>query len=304
MASPAQDPIYLAALEWLARLNDDGVVEQDRRAFSRWLDEDPAHSAAYARAQALWNRFELVRPAANRMHRRRAVLGALAALAAVPALYAVSRLHLLADYRSGVSERRRIELADGSIVELGSDSALSVRLDGRQRLLTLHRGQAYFQVAADAARPFSVQAGDGVTTALGTQFDVKLLDDIVTVSVTEHAVAVTPRPGAAPVTVSAGWQMQYGESGGARPMRFDQVAALAWRQDRLVFNDVPLATVLAELQRYQRGPIFLMNASVGALPVTAAFHATEPQEALRSLAETFPIRLRVVAGYATLVYAR
>lgn len=304
MATPAQDPVYLAALEWLARLNDEGAVEQDRRAFARWLDESPAHPAAYARAQALWNRFELVRPAVSRMHRRRAVLGALAALAAVPALYAISRQHLLADYRSGVGERRRIELADGSQVELGSDSALSVRLDGQQRRLTLHRGQAYFQVAADTARPFSVQAGAGVTTALGTQFDIKLLDDVVTVSVTEHAVAVTPRPGAAPVTVSAGWRMQYGESGGAEPARFDQAAALAWRQDRLVFNDAPLAAVLAELQRYQRGPIFLMNADVGALPVTAAFHAADPQEALRSLAETFPIRLRVVAGYATLVYAR
>ncbi len=107
-----------------------------------------------------------------------------------------------------------------------------------------------------------------------------------------------------PVTLEAGWQMRYGVSGGAAPARFDQAAALAWRQDRLVFNDVPLATVLAELQRYQRGPIFLMDASVGALPVTAAFHTADPQEALRGLAETFPIRLRVVAGYATLVYAR
>lgn len=304
MSHPAQDPVYLAALEWLARLNDEDAAEQDRRAFARWLDEDPAHPAAYARAQALWNRFELVRPAAQRMQRRRAVLGALAAVAAVPALYVLSRQHFLADYRSGVGERRRVVLADGSAVELGSDSALSVSFDAGRRHVTLHRGQAYFQVAADAARRFSVQAGDGVTTALGTQFDVKLLDGIVTVSVTEHAVAVRPRPGAAAVTVAAGWQMQYGESGGAAPVRFDQVATLAWRQDRLVFNDVPLAAVLSELQRYQRGPIFLMDAGVGALPVTAAFHVSDPQEALRGLAETFPIRLRVVAGYATLVYAR
>lgn len=304
MAAPAQDPVYLAALEWLARLNDEDAVEQDRRAFMRWLDEDPAHPVAYARAQALWNRFEMVRPAADRMHRRRAVLGALAAAVAVPALYALSRQHLLADYRTGIGERRRVVLADGSALELGSDTALSVSFSGQQRRLTLHRGQAYFHVAADAARRFSVQAADGVTTALGTQFDIKILDDVVTVSVTEHAVAVQPRPGAQPVTVSAGWQMQYGASGGGAPARFDQAAALAWRQDRLVFNDVPLATVLGELQRYQRGPIFLMDAGVGALPVTAAFNATDPQEALRGLAEIFPIRLRGVAGYATLVYAR
>ncbi|MBR8652360.1 FecR family protein [Achromobacter sp. Marseille-Q0513] len=304
MAAPAQDPIYLAALEWLARLNDEDAADQDRRAFRHWLDEDPAHQIAYARAQALWNRFEMVRPAADRMHRRRALLGALASLVAIPALYALSRQHLLADYRTGIGERRRVILADGSALELGSDTALSVSFNDQQRRLTLHRGQAYFHVAADAARRFSVQAADGVTTALGTQFDIKLLDDIVTVSVTEHAVAVRPRPDAQPVTVSAGWQMQYGVSGGAAPARFDQAAVLAWRQDRLVFDDVPLATVLAELQRYQRGPIFLMDAGVGALPVTAAFNVADPQEALRGLAETFPIRLRVIAGYATLVYAR
>lgn len=304
MAAPVQDPIYLAALEWLARLNDEGATEQDRRAFTRWLEQDPGHSRAYARAQALWSRFDMVRPAADRMRRRRAVLGALTAAVAVPALYALSRQHPLADYRTGIGERRRIVLADGSALELGSDTALSIDFSTRQRDLTLHRGQVYFQVAADAARRFSVRAADGVTTALGTQFDIKLLDAVVTISVTEHAVAVRPRPGAPSVTVSAGWQMQYGMSGDATPRHFDQAAALAWRQDRLVFNDVPLAAVLAELQRYQRGPIFLMDASVGALPVTAAFHMTDPQAALRGLAQTFPIRLRVVAGYATLVYPR
>lgn len=126
------------------------------------------------------------------------MLGMLAAAVTVPALYALSRLHLLADYRTGIGERRRIVLADGSALELGSDTALSVRFDSRQRQLTLHRGQAYFQVAADATRRFSVRAGQGISTALGTQFDVKLLDDIVTVSVTEHAVAVRPRPDAPP----------------------------------------------------------------------------------------------------------
>lgn len=304
MPAPAQDPVYLAALEWLARLNDDDVAEQDRRAFARWLDENPAHPAAYARAQALWNRFEAVRPAANRMRRRRAMLGGLAALAAAPVLYTLSRQHLFTDYRSGIGERRNIVLDDGSAIELGSDSALSVSFNAQQRHLTLHRGQAYFQVAADTSRRFSVQAGAGTTTALGTRFDIKLLDGLVTVSVTEHAVAVRPRPGAEPVTVAAGWQFRYGEFDDAAPLRFDQAAALAWRQDRLVFNDAPLATVLAELQRYQRGPIFLMDAALAALPVTAAFRASDPQGALRSLAETFPIRLRVIAGYATLVYAR
>jgi len=304
MAAPIQDPVYLAALEWLARLNDEDATKQDRHALARWLAQDPAHPAAYARAQALWNRFEMVRPAADRMHRRRAVLGALAAIVTIPALYALARQHLLADYRTGIGERRRVVLADGSALELGSDTALSVSFSNHQRELTLHRGQAYFRVAADAARRFSVRAADGVTTALGTQFDIKLLDDVVTVSVTEHAVAVRPRPDARPVTVAAGWQMQYGASGDSAPSRFDQADVLAWRQDRLVFNDVPLATVLAELQRYQRGPIFLMDAGVGALPVTAAFHTADPQEVLRVLAETFPIRLRIVAGYATLVYAR
>ncbi|OZI71581.1 FecR family protein [Bordetella genomosp. 12] len=304
MAIPEQDPVYFAALEWLARLNDEDVAEKDKRGFTRWLDADPAHPVAYARAQALWNRFEMVRPAADRMRRRRAVLTALAGVATLPVLYALSRQHFLADYRTGVGENRRVVLADGSTMELGSDTAVSVQYSERQRLLTLHRGQAYFQVAANAGRRFSVQAADGVTTALGTQFDVKILDDLVTVSVTEHAVAVQPGSGAQAVTVEAGWQMQYGKSGGSAPVHFDPAAALAWRQGRLVFNDVPLATVLDELQRYQRGPIFLMDAHLGGLPVTAAFNATDPQQALRGLAETFPIRLRAVAGYATLVYAR
>src|SRR3546814_17597567 len=86
-----------------------------------------------------------------------------------------------------------LRLADGSSIELGSDSALSVALGNRQRVVTLYKGEAFFTVAADAGRPFVVQAAGGSTQALGTAFNIKTVEGRAIVTVTEHAVLVAAR---------------------------------------------------------------------------------------------------------------
>src|SRR3546814_17289373 len=77
-----------------------------------------------------------------------------------------------------------LRLADGSSIELGSDSALSVALGNRQRVVTLYKGEAFFTVAADAGRPFVVQAAGGSAQALGTAFNIKTVEGMAIVTVT------------------------------------------------------------------------------------------------------------------------
>lgn len=303
------DPLFLEALHWFALMQDEKVPDEDRLRFSAWLSADPANEQAYARAEKLWDRFEVVKPEYERVRRadafsrRSVLLGVGAVLALGAGTYLATRPGVGADYRTGVGERRVFTLADGSTAELGSSSALSVHYGEGERRLVLHKGQGFFSVAADAVRPFVVEAGSGTVQALGTRFDIKLTEEDATVAVIEHSVLVTPS-GHAPVRVEEGWQVSYDLDGTAPPRRIDLESAQAWRRDRIVFEDVPLRRVLKELERYRRGRIILVDDRVGDIPVTAIFETKRAGEALRIISETLPVRVMDAAGVVAFVYRR
>ena len=308
MEDESIDPVVLEALEWFVRMRDDKTTAEDRRSFEAWLAEDPAHAAALAHAETLWQRLDIVKPELERLRRsqsvfsrRNVILGSAAVLIGTSAIYLRSRDDLFADHTTDVGERRTISLEDGSSVELGSYSALSVDFVPTHRRVRLHRGQAFFETVADTARPFLVDAANGTMQALGTRFDVKFVDDLVTVVVSEHAVLVR---GAFPaVTVEQGWQVSFGKGGDAALTRANLATAEAWRRDQIIFQDMPLRLVLAEIERYRRGRIVLMDDSLGAIPVTAIFSAKQPENALQALTDMLPIRLFRAGPLLTIVYS-
>ncbi|MGE0627693.1 MAG: FecR domain-containing protein [Hyphomicrobiaceae bacterium] len=309
MTDDSRDPIETDALEWFVRMRDENVAPADHAAFEAWLKADPAHAAAIERARALWDRYDIVKPEYERLQReralsrRRVVLGGLTALVAVPSAYYLTPSGLFADYSTGIAERRSFRLADGSEVELGSYSALSLDFTPQKRTLVLHRGQGYFRVAPVPSRPFVVEAGRGSVEALGTEFDVKVLDQQTTVAVIEHSVAVRA-DGYQAVPVPEGMQVGYGRTNNLKPSPFDAAAVGAWRRDRMVFEDVPLHRVLKELERYRRGRIVLLDRSLGDIPVTAVLDTKSSGRALDIIADTLPIRVVDAAGYIAVVYAR
>lgn len=303
------DPIHMQGLEWFVLMNDMKASAKDRLAFNHWLEADSAHRAAYERAQALWNRFDVVIPEYTRLRRqggisRRGLMFAgLGVFIGASGLYALSDADLFADFRTDVAERRSFLLPDGSIVELGGYSAASLDFGAGERRLRLYRGQAFLQVAAEPVRPFVVEAGGGTITALGTQFDVHLIEDRTVVSIIEHAVEV--RVGkTAPIRADADWQVSY-DSSGARPAtRADMAAVQNWRHGRLVFSDMPLRQVIADLERYRRGRILLADRSIGDIPVTAVFDIAKIDDVLPAMAETLPVRIFNAKGYVTVLYRR
>lgn len=302
------DPIFEAALEWMLRLDGEPASSELHEAFDAWIASSAEHAAAYERAQALWGRFDIVRPEAARLRQmgrlpRRAVLGGLALLLAGPALYVATRPGLFATYRTGVGERMQASLADGSIVELGGRTALSVDYSDTGRRLVLHEGQAFFRVIEEPARPFIVTAGSGTVTALGTEFDIKIEPDRTTVVVVEHSVSVA-RPGGKAVTVEEGWEVSFADEAIGTPRQANIASVEAWRSDRLVFEDVALRRVVAELERYRNGSIVIVDGRVGDLPLTAIFDARHTENALQRIAEILPIQVLDGAGLVTFIYAR
>lgn len=189
--------------------------------------------------------------------------------------------NLQADYVTAAGESRTVTLADGSRATLNTDTALAVTFSDGERRLTLLRGEAFFDVAPDPARPFAVTAPGGQARALGTRFNLRLDGAGVVAAVEEGVVAATPAasPGAA-LTLTAGQTARI-EPASAR--RLDGVEAAdetAWRRGQLVFFRAPLGEVAAALNRYHRGYIVILNDDLRAKPVTGVFDAARPVAAV------------------------
>lgn len=292
------------AQQWFVLLQDEDATQADRRRFAAWLAADPAHAQAWAETEQLWARMDAVVPALRardawqaarkpdvQMSRRGWLKqAAAAALVLGGGVGVVVSSDLFADHRTGVGERRSLKLADGSMVELDADSALSVSFSAGQRRIQLHRGRAFFQVASDPARPFVVVANTGEIRALGTAFSVKIAPaGLVQVAVSEHAVAVSC--GGETARVDEGRALAYDAGGIGQMAPVDIVSQLGWRQDRLFFQEAPLREVVADLDRYRPGRILILDADLADLPVTGFFHAGQTEAALQTIEATLPVRL-------------
>jgi transmembrane sensor len=301
------------AVAWFVRLRDEEASESDRAAFAAWLEASPSHGQAWRELEAVWGALDRVavpKPTAftptivahdKVRHRARRSWRPLAAAAmlllAVTAAWRLSPTGLLADHRTGIGERRVVALPDGSRIELGPASAVDVDFVGARRTVTLVAGEAFFTVARDPARPFVVSAGEGQIAVLGTAFDVKIgQNEAVSVVVAESKVAVSAA-GSPAVGVIAGQEVSYDRNGVSAVRPADLEAAQAWRQDQLVFHDVPLDAVLSELRRYRGGTIQLLGGELGKRRITAVFDAKRPDAALETIARNLDLRLVRASGY-------
>src|SRR5947209_3857903 len=95
-------------------------------------------------------------------------------------------------YATAAGEQRECLLKDGSVVTLGAASSLTVTFTQARRVAVLDRGEARFRVQHDPWRPFTVFAGLGSVTAVGTVFDVRRYSSRVFVTVSEGVVEVAP----------------------------------------------------------------------------------------------------------------
>ncbi len=256
------------------------------RRWLQWID-DEGHQQAYENCELAWELSGELRssPTHRRVAGRRRALptpptarakwrvpvwqvGLAASLLAVGAFaWQLLIPPTITQYSTGVGEQRTVALADGSTVLLNTDSDVRVQLSRRLRRIELARGEALFSVSHDPSRPFEVHALQGVTTAVGTQFDVELTRGGAAISVLEGTVTVggSGRGGALPpVAVTAGNGVGYSQEGAVSELRPAEVNRIqGWRTQRMVFNDIPLDTALAEYNRYSRKPIVLSNPALG-----------------------------------------
>jgi transmembrane sensor len=218
----------------------------------------------------------------------------------------------LSDYHTNTGEVREIQLADGSQLLLNTNTAVSVEYQASLRQIVLHHGQARFTVAKDSQRPFEVKSGGLLVRALGTIFEVYNPESSETrVTVQEHAVAVrlqpeTFMPGSGQpttITVQEGQQLSYVGNGILNPPEpTDLAQTSAWQQRKLSFNDRPLGELIAELDRYRVGRIFLSDAKLKNLRVVGVFSLTEPDAVLKKVCKVLALEETRIGPYWILLH--
>jgi transmembrane sensor len=202
------------AARLLVRLSLD-ASDEEREAACRWIEADPRHAVAFARAEAAWEYAERLKarpieetgphPAKSGKPKFPLAIAGLIAvsLVTIGGIVGMQKLNDVERYRTNVGEVSNVRLADGSLMHLASNSAVEVRLSPSIRKVRLLSGDVGFDVAHDGARPFDVSVNDSVIRAVGTAFNLRLKPALVELAVTEGTVDV--RSGARPVErVTAG----------------------------------------------------------------------------------------------------
>lgn len=333
--------IEAEAAEWVIRLGGAPLSPEDYRLFESWCAESASHKEAFEFAQRTWGDLSMLGQSSNSLvtditpdhvlkHPNQLILAAgamtkgrsgmgryymLAAIFLVTVLgfgsfwFGNPAVLMASDYYTKPGEQRIVNLPDGSIVELSTESAIALHFNERERRVKLIEGAAYFIAAPmgdTEKRAFVVESANGTATALGTQFAVEHLSDAVEVMVAEHDVEVAlldTKGEMKQVVLSPGQSVRYSsdaELGQVNTKDINQVTA--WRRGRLVFDQVPFAKVVSELNRYRRGRIVITDTTLADRRVSGVFQINDLDNALHTIANELGLRVASVPPLITVLY--
>jgi len=314
-AAPDRDDLFAEASGWYFRLQAEDVTTAERDRFSCWLAQGAAQYEAWQEVQLLLGS---LREPARRMReaeqaRWKKPAGQRWLPKACAAAVVLMTIGLLAaqtpwldrwraDYATGTGETRRIELADGSRLQLNTDSAVQIHLSSGRRQVRLLRGEAWFEVARDPTRPFVVESGTGTVTVVGTQFSVAQHNARTQVQVAQGKVAVSAGDGA-PVYLEPGRAVEYQDRRLSEVHGFDPASGFAWRQRQLVFRQQPLADVVAQLNRYWPGRTLVLGDELRERQVSGVFDIDKPEAVLKALVHTLNLQAERYTPYLLVLRA-
>ena len=282
--------IEAQAADWLTRKRFWNWSADDQAQFETWLSQSPTHEIAFWRLEGALGRTErltALRPAKEPRQWRpilaRVAVAVLmiAVLAGAYSIYA-TRPEGVA-YATSVGGHETIVLADGTRIELNTDSAIRVAESPSERRIRLEKGEAFFQVVHNAARPLVVYIGNRRVIDIGTKFSVRRDADRLTVAVMEGRVDYNSPHTTRPVMLTAGETMVATASSVsvARKTQHQLANDLGWRRGIVVFNGMPLGQAVREINRYNSRQIALLDRSLAGTKLTATVSANDPEQFIR-----------------------
>lgn len=320
------DEFMNQAIDWYVKLisqqHPPGLTEE----FDSWLASDARHARAFARVTATSrlldravNSRELVILRRDALEAARRAEGArrkdvstrfwkwrsAAAAAAVLLIVALAGWWALegartARYVTASGQRLEVQLADGSRMWLDESTELAVHYDASRRSVNLIRGQARFDVAPERARPFAVTAGDRSIVAVGTVFNVDLLQSRLYVTLLEGRLLVShiggDRADVSAQTVELRPAQQLIAVPGEAPQvraEVNLMEAIGWESGRLSFEDEPLEPAVERVNRYAQRKIVIADPRLNELRVSGVFNAGDSAAFADAIATWLPIVIAV-----------
>ncbi|MET0272953.1 MAG: FecR domain-containing protein [Phenylobacterium sp.] len=298
-----------AAAAWAARIDRAPLSPSQDQALDAWLAADSRRQGAFAKARAVLLHLDRARAlgadydpeafvAEAPRPSRRWMLGAGGAIAAsLAATVGVGIWAQSGRYATRRGEVRLVTLADGSALTLNTATRVAVRYSEARRDIHLIEGEALFDVAKNAQRPFVVDTGDVRVRAVGTSFTVRKLPGRTTEVLVREGVVEITRVGAAPVAASAApvrlAANQRATASRAEPITpavlapADVSRELAWREGMIAFEGTSLGAAAAEFARYSDPKIVIDDPVLAERTITGLFSASNPEGFARAAALTF-----------------
>ncbi len=297
-------------LKLKAAPRDAGVLAEA----AAWQARSARHARAWRAAERVWSLAgEIGRdapvfsPVRRRRWRSTGMAAGVFAAAACLVLFVQPALESWrADFRTETGEIKTVTLSDGSRVDLDTTTAITVDDAGAERRVVLLKGRAFFDVAKDTARPFSVVAGDVAVTVTGTRFEVGMSPDAVDVNLAEGAVVAAYAEGAARTraVLSPGDHLHVGQTvHEARVSRAPVATMAAWRLGKLSIDGATVSDIVEQLRPYYPGTIVVTDDSLGRQFVTGVFDIRDPAGALSAIVEPHAGKVRRITPWLLLVSA-
>lgn len=300
--------IEACAAAWLERRDSGQWSAADQDAFDKWLAESPAHTVTYWRLEGAWtsaDRLSVLRAPeldwempARRKFPLPALLGIAAAVVLIAGIGTLGARYMLRPhertYSTEVGGRELVTFADGTQIELNTNTSLRARMTTAERTIWLDRGEAYFQVKHNPAQPFIVYAGNRRITDLGTKFLVRSNPARLEVALIQGRVRV----GSADAS-SQGILLVPGDEAVATATSFavtkqsqqhlsDQ---LGWRNGALTFRYTTLAEAVKELNRYNSRKLVISDPAVGNLKIYGTFQLRDVDVFARAVRDALGLRV-------------
>jgi transmembrane sensor len=298
---PAQAQVD-QAIDWLVKLRFDEPSARTERQFQQWLASHPHNALAWQRVSTLSDELaglpsDLSRRTLEGSRRqqisRRDHLKLLAVLAVGGSLGWAAREPLglpalLADSSTATGERRDVQGSDGSRIQLNTASAIDLRYNADQRLLTLIRGELTLDSNANDKRPFIIDTQLG---ALSTHDGQLLLrENAQGLLLAVRRGEVTLMPHSAPLRqVYPGQVLQLAASGAIQPALVHG-DPWGWTDGVLSVQQMPLSEFTAELSRYRPG-LLRCAPEVADLKVSGTYQLADTEQILQLLARSLPLRI-------------
>ena len=302
------DAITDAAAHWCMRLHANDCTGQERLAFEQWRDAHPLHAFEYEAMLEIWEVagdlpspapvVPIVRAKPKTPWRTFGMAAAVCALALPLAAYSGWHLGWVPNsyqHFEASGNVRHVTLNDGSQVELNLGSELTYSNYKDHRQITLKKGEAFFSVSHDTLHPFVVKAAEGRIRVTGTQFNVWMYEDKVKVNLIEGSVLVTSNddlPGDG-LRLGPSMQANYGP-GDFIPrisQTYDNDTSLAWRQGKLVLDDMALSDALPLINRYLDKPLVVADHTTGSIHIGGIYNIKDINGLVKSLPRVLPVYL-------------